>query len=412
MQTSDQNLEKPIRILLVDDDEFFRELLTFKIEEKLHQYSTDLTIEDRPAIMHASTGKEVLDLVKQNEFDLILLDINLPDHDGFFVCEQLQKHDELKTIPVIFITSYSHEESEIIRKCYAVGGKEYIAKNSSDEEIIARITSQIEIKRSRERIEIANRELAHKNSQLNDSIVYADRIQRALLSSKELMEASLPEHFVFYSPKDVISGDFYLTVQTEGKTYVAIADCTGHGVPGAMMSMLGVAFLKEVISGERRPDLILNKLRERLKQELNPVGLDIKINDGMDLALLCFDFETMTLTYASAYRPVIIVRNNQLFEYKGDRFSVGNYQHMDVPFSLGEIKLQKDDCIYSYTDGFADQFGGPLDKKFMTRNLKQLILDNHTLPMDSQMAKFEQTFVDWKGNAEQTDDVLLLGMRL
>jgi|ERR1051325_5057500 serine phosphatase RsbU (regulator of sigma subunit) len=226
--------------------------------------------------------------------------------------------------------------------------------------------------------------------------------------------------FILYRPKDIVSGDFYYALAHKTASsknelfYICTADCTGHGVPGAFMSMLGVSSLNESIIEKNisMPDEILNDIRNSIIASLNPEGSEEEAKDGMDCALCAYDFENLKLHLAAANNPVWIVRNGELEEYKPDKMPVGKYGDELKPFSLQTIDLQKDDIVYTFTDGFADQFGGPKGKKFKYKQLEEKIMEHHKFPMEDQKKKLGDIFENWKGDMEQVDDVLVIGIKI
>jgi ligand-binding sensor domain-containing protein/serine phosphatase RsbU (regulator of sigma subunit) len=253
-----------------------------------------------------------------------------------------------------------------------------------------------------------------KAKEIMDSIHYAKRIQTALLTSQEYITENLPdEHFVLFKPKDIVSGDFYWALQHKNKFYIATCDCTGHGVPGAFMSMLNISFLNEVIlkRGITEPHEIINHVRDEIINALNPKGSKEISMDGMDAVLCCYDFERMNLTFSSANNVLWLIRNNELTEYKGDKMPVGKYGEAMGPFTLQTIALLKGDVIYTSTDGYPDQLGMN-DKKLMKKNLKEQLLAIHTKPMSEQKEYLDAFFESWKGNTEQVDDVCVIGIRI
>jgi tetratricopeptide (TPR) repeat protein len=256
--------------------------------------------------------------------------------------------------------------------------------------------------------------IEEKNKEILDSIHYAKRIQRALLASDNLLKKSLPEFFVLYKPKDIVSGDFYWATEAESKFLLATCDCTGHGVPGAFMSLLNISKLNETVIERKisQPDQILNQVRNEIIKALNPDGNETNAKDGMDAVLCAFDLQNMQLQFAAANNPLILIRNNQLIEYRPDKFPVGMHQGEQKFFTLQTIKLQKGDCIYTFTDGFADQFGGDKGKKLMSKNFKDILLKESSFPFEKQKADLNILFENWRGNIEQIDDVLVIGVRI
>lgn len=264
-------------------------------------------------------------------------------------------------------------------------------------------------------LEIANAEVAQKNKDITDSIQYAKRIQRALLASDTLLKKNLPEYFVLYKPKDIVSGDFYWANFVNGKFLIITADCTGHGVPGAFMSLLNISLLNEITLQRKitRPDEVLNHVRDQIIAILNPEGTETESKDGMDCMLCSFDIKNSQLEFAAANNPLWILKNGktEIDEYKPDKQPVG-FHSVYKPFSLQSTALERGDTVYAFTDGFADQFGGPKGKKFKYKQLEDLILANAHLPMHEQRNVLEKTFVSWQGELEQIDDVLIIGVRI
>jgi len=256
--------------------------------------------------------------------------------------------------------------------------------------------------------------LIQKNKDITDSITYAKKIQEAILPSEKQVALLLPQSFVIYKPKDIVSGDFYWATQWENKILFATADCTGHGVPGAFMSIVGQNLLNQAINeyGLTKPNLILNSLNKGISHTLNQNKDTIEIKDGMDISLCCWDIKSMVLEFAGAYNPLWIVRNNEIIVIEGDKFPVGSFvDDRPLNFTNNEILLLKGDIIYIFTDGYADQFGGPNGKKFKQKQLKKLLLQIHREPLSLQREILEKCIEDWKGvKEEQLDDILFMGI--
>lgn len=278
----------------------------------------------------------------------------------------------------------------------------------------------------------------HKS--VTDSITYALRIQNAMLPSNELFNEILNEHFIFFRPKDIVSGDFYWTIHINNWKIVTVADCTGHGVPGGFMSMLGISFLNEIVRKKEitQANHVLNHLRKSIIEALQQKGVTGEQDDGMDISLCVINTENNILQFAGANNPLYIVKseklkvksevviandseeskldelstfNFQLNEVKGDNMPISIYSRMD-DFTNHEIQLQKGDCLYLFSDGFADQFGGKKGKKFMYKRFKELLFENSQLPFSEQKLIIENTFDKWKGEYEQIDDVTVLGFKV
>ena len=255
-------------------------------------------------------------------------------------------------------------------------------------------------------------ELEEKNKEILDSINYAQRIQKALLASDGFLKKNLHEHFVLFKPKDIVSGDFYWACEAHGKFYFVIADSTGHGVPGAFMSLLNISFLNEAINekGIQKPNDILAYVRSRLITSLAIEGSDEGGNDGMDCILWCLN--KTKLEVSCAHNPLVMIINGELKEITADKIPVGKSVKNEIPFTLHTIDLKKGDTLYAFTDGFADQFGGPKGKKFKYKQLNELLQKLVPLPMNEQKVVLETTFNEWRGNLEQVDDVLIAGIKV
>lgn len=259
-----------------------------------------------------------------------------------------------------------------------------------------------------------------KNKEITDSIVYAKRIQTAILPPQKYMKELLPESFILYLPKDIVAGDFYWLEELNGLVLLAVCDCTGHGVPGAMVSVVCNNGLNRSIREYELtdPGKILDKTREIVLQEFEKSEEDVK--DGMDVSLCVFDLNHLSLRWAGANNPLWIIRNNQLLEYKPNKQPIGKYAD-PKPFSTHEIKFQKGDSIYLFTDGFQDQFGGEKarpdesvgrGKKFKAAKFKELLLSIQDKSMEQQRTIIDRTFETWKSDLEQNDDVCVIGIRI
>ena len=252
-----------------------------------------------------------------------------------------------------------------------------------------------------------------KHKEITDSINYAERIQRSFLASKDLLDENLKDHFVFFKPKDVVSGDFYFAEKlNNGSFLLATADSTGHGVPGAIMSLLNITSLEKAIENQDQPSDILNTTRKIIIERLKNDGSAEGGKDGMDCSVICFDFKKKKIIVSAANNPVWIVRGSETIEIKPDKMPVGKHDKQDVSFTQQTIDIKKGDVIYTLTDGFSDQFGGSLGKKFMSKKLRELLSKNAHLPMEEQRTILENTFISWVGDLEQIDDVTLIGVRV
>jgi len=273
------------------------------------------------------------------------------------------------------------------------------------------------IRKQKEIIELKSKQteeqktiIENKNKEITDSINYAKRIQYTLLAHTDFLTDQLGEnnYFTLFHPKDIVSGDFYWACEQDNKFFLAVCDSTGHGVPGAFMSLLNIGFLSEAINEKQifKPNEILNYARERL---INSISKEEQ-KDGFDGVILCIDKITNKITYASANNSPILIRNNQIIELPKDKMPVGKGERIE-PFKLNEIQIQKGDNLYLYTDGYADQFGGPKGKKYKYKQLNEQLLAISSLQLVDQSKTLIKNFESWKGNLEQVDDVCLIGIR-
>jgi CheY-like chemotaxis protein/serine phosphatase RsbU (regulator of sigma subunit) len=266
-----------------------------------------------------------------------------------------------------------------------------------------------------EQRDIAN----NQKKKITDSIYYAKRIQSAVLPPLSSFEKIIPEHFIFYRPRDIVSGDFYWITEKEGIVILAAVDCTGHGVPGAFMSMLGVAYLNDIVNKTTfnrhirslHANEILNQLRENVINSLHQTGKTSETKDGMDIALCIIDFEHKTLQFSGAHNPVYLIRSGKLMQLEADKMPIGIYKTAGVSFTNHEIALEKDDLLYIFSDGYYDQFGGSRNMKMFSSNFRKLLLDIHQKSMPVQRKLVEEYYDTWKGNNEQVDDVLVIGFK-
>jgi len=257
-------------------------------------------------------------------------------------------------------------------------------------------------------------EIEEKNRDITDSINYAKKIQDAMLPSSQDMASLFPDSFIFYHPKDIVSGDFYWLTEKDGKSLIAVADCTGHGVPGAFMSMIGNSLLNEIVNdkGILEPALILDQLKEGVIKALKQKGETGESQDGMDIAFCTFDLKNNEVEFAGAYNSLYIIRENVMDEVKADRMPIGVYAGTDHKFTNNKVSIQKGDILYFFSDGFTDQSGGPRGKKFMRKRFKELILGIHEMTMPEQLDHLYTTFEEWKGDLEQNDDICMIGIKV
>ncbi len=253
-----------------------------------------------------------------------------------------------------------------------------------------------------------------QNEQILDSIRYAERIQSAILPPDKTLSKSLADHFILFKPRDIVSGDYYWTSHKDGKLLIAVADCTGHGVPGALLSVMGISSLNEIVSRSETLNAarILEELRTYIVRSLHQTGTRYEARDGIEIALCIIDPDKLTLEFSGANRPLYLVRDKEVIQYRGNRMPIGLYEQKLAPFTKHSISLQKNDAVYLFSDGYVDQLGGPKRKTFRVINFRKLLTQIQDRPMEEQKQILLEEHHSWKGETEQIDDILVLGFRL
>ena len=261
-------------------------------------------------------------------------------------------------------------------------------------------------------------EVEQQRKEMTDSIEYAKRIQTILLPETNFINEILNDYFVLFQPRNIVSGDFYWMSTKKEKTIVAVADCTGHGVPGAFMSIMGINFLNNIVQNDNlNADMILNQMREQVIKSMKQTGKDLENKDGMDMALCIIDWENARIEYAGANIPLFLMRSSpdsphELIELSADRMPIGIYENVIRPFTLQIVPIMPGDSIYMFSDGYYDQFGGPDLKKLKRKNLTKLLLEIHTLSMTEQKNILQRHLDNWRGDLPQVDDILVLGIKI
>jgi len=265
-----------------------------------------------------------------------------------------------------------------------------------------------------ENIDVLSMILDHGLDDHFASLRYAGMIQHALMPNPEMLKGYLKDFFVLFLPRDIVSGDFYYAFRNQKKICIAAGDCTGHGVPGALMSILGISFLNEIMQSpvNMKANRILNLMREKVMKALNQTGEMLETKDSIDIGLCIIDCLTGNLQYSGANRPIIMLREGLLTEYKPDKMTIGVAPLKEIPFTNVNIETKPGDSFYLFSDGFSDQFGEITDKKFKHKQFRELIESVGELPMAQQKEHFGRAFFEWKGNTQQVDDVLVFGFQL
>ncbi len=289
-----------------------------------------------------------------------------------------------------------------------------LAKNKLDDKVKKLWATSTAVHKEKERINIIKQEIERKHQEIVDSVTYAQRIQEAILPARTEINQVVPLNLIMFKPRDIVSGDFYWFSQKGEESILACVDCTGHGVPGAFMSMIGNTLLNQIVN-ERdivQPNLILNELNKEITSALKQDAAGSDSRDGMDISIISVNANKNQLQYAGANRPLYFVRANELIETKANKVAIGGHmQEEEKNFTNHVFDLQKGDTIYLSSDGYADQFS-PNDKKLMTKKFKEILLSIQQLSMPEQEKFLAQYIDEWRGIMEQTDDVLVIGVRV
>lgn len=528
-----QKENNKFKILIVDDAPKNIQLLANILSKESYQLG------------YAQNGMQALEIVKKSSFDLILLDVMMPELDGFQVCHQLKSDANTKNIPVIFLTAKTDEESII--KGFESGGVDYLTKPFNSAELKIRVKTHLEASNFKKRIiEINNQlvkeiegrqeaelklsivasetdngvmifdsngilewqnisigkmfegtsvkdqltngkhiveisqnadiedicnectqtgeskiyeteyfvegngsrwmqttmtpifneqrklekiitidsditkikkaegEIKMQNEKITDSIRYALRIQHAILPPLQKLEQFFPESFILLRPKDIVSGDFFWIHETEENIYIAAVDCTGHGVPGAFMSIISNNLLNRAILQQKleKPSDILDFLNQEVVISLNKDS-SVEVKDGMDIALCAFNRNGNSLQYAGASNSLILIRDGELIEIRADSSPIGgDFMRGRNSFTNHLIEIKPQDRLYMFSDGYVDQFGGEDKRKFFKKNFRKLLVDSSTKTIRNQREHLKQVFKEWKGSLEQIDDVLIVGIQI
>lgn len=409
-------MNEETKILIVDD-----------LPKNIQLLGTILS-EDGYSIEFALNGEDALQWAKNENFDLIILDIMMPGMDGYEVCKQLKQDPKNSEIPVIFITAKNDQDSTI--KGFEVGGVDYVTKPFFSKELLVRVKTHIQLSKQK-------RDLDKKNQHITDSINYAQRIQQAALPENYQVKELLPDHFVLYEPRDIVSGDFYWLKQVEHKAIIAVGDCTGHGVPGAFMSMLALSYLNEIIYDVENLNAarILTELSSKIKYLLKPNSDDQALRDSIDMSLIIIDYEELKMQFSGAQSLMMLLRdglhnnlsgetqnikvsqsesqNATLFQISGLKRPVGfDFRQHRHEFYNQNFQLNEGDVVYLFSDGYIDQLGGPRNMRFSRKKFKNLLIENYKKDFDKQRESLEKALDEWRGNNSQLDDIVIFGFRV
>jgi len=343
--------------------------------------------------------------------DVILSDHSLPQFNSMEAL-QIVKERGLD-IPFILVTGSVSEEFAVA--CIKAGADDYILKDRLTRlpAAVQNTLSKKNTEREKDIVTILNQKLGLAYEEISSSIKYAKRIQRVILPDHQSLQRISTESFIVHKPKDIVSGDFYWCAEMGNKFVVAVVDCTGHGVPGAFMSIIGNSVLNEIVNNKKilKPSDILWHLNDSVRQTLKQEAEDATSKDGMDIVICCIDRKKRIIEFSGANRPLFYYSNKKVDIIKGDKQSIGGFQSTEnFKFSNNTIELNPGDRIFMTTDGYADQFGGAKEKKMMTKNFIRLLTRIQAFEMKQQKEMLSGWFKKWKGNTPQTDDVLVVGI--
>ena len=353
-------------------------------------------------ILSANSGERALTILDRVRPDLILMDVNMPGMNGYETVRRIKAKSEIADIPVIFLTAQDDVGAKV--EGFEAGGVDYVVKPFQHAEIVARVQTHV-------KVHTLTRELAKERESVMDSIRYARRIQRAMLPKVEQIQARIPQSFVLYRPKSVVSGDFFCFFDRDPWAILVLCDCTGHGVPGALMSVVGMSSLAKIVE-EREvydPATILDELDADVRKLLNQE--DDGGNDGMDAVALAVQPARKLLYYSAAMRPFYRVRNGETTEFKAQKMPIGGTLYGEKHFSGSSVPIEAGDTFYLASDGFADQFGGEERKKYMGKSFATLLAQIAELPIEAQADALNEELDQWRGELPLTDDVTVIGFR-
>lgn len=398
------------KVLIIDDEPKNIQVLASTLSEEGYQ------------IEFTTNGSEAVNWATEDKFDLILLDIMMPELDGYQVCERIKQNKKSAGIPIIFLTARTDQES--IVNGFKAGAVDYITKPFKKDELLARVNTHIKLQKS-------TRKINKLYNETLESLRYAKNIQKTILPSPKILNSILPNNFIFYNQRDIVGGDFFWIKKLENKIYLAVGDSTGHGVPGAMMSVLGVSILNNIFFRIKKNEKA-SKIVEYFYEQLISYSLsdDSNNNDSIELGLYIIDVKTKQVQFSANNFQTIIVSdkpkiNSQILKtektkYIEEKSEKKTVEYLKVLSGLMnnedkanvEFTIDKNDKIYLFSDGITDQFGGEKNKKINRKGILNIIKRYSNISILQQEHKIIKGFVDWKGENEQVDDLILLGFSL
>ena len=406
-------MKEAYKILMADDSEAALKMISEILE----------ILGENVELFYARDGQEACQQAETIIPDLILMDVVMPEINGLEATKLLRSNPITSEIPIIVLSA-----TESLDKAYDVGANDFISKPFHKFELLIKVRSALnlvnnikEIRKQKSALEqkhievISQRdEIAAQQQDILDDIYYSRRIQRAIFPTDKYLKTLLNDYFIINLPKNIVGGDFYWAGEVNDKIILAVGDCTGHGISGAFMTMAGSAFLNEIMSKNiaRHANEILYELRQLVMKLLKQKGELGEAADGMDISLVIIDKSKNSLEFAGANNAFYYARNNELIICKGDRMPIGIHLFFDRQFTNHTIEILPGDVFYLFTDGYADQFGGPRDKKFRYNQFQNKFLEIHSLQMEQQKSELLRTMNEWKGNNQQVDDIMIFGFKI
>lgn len=406
-------MDRPFKILIADDSASVREAIrTFLFQSGNYN------------LIQVTNGREACTVTYRERPDLVLMDIDMPVMNGIEAIKKIKNNNLIKHIPIIVIST-----SRKFQEAFIAGATDFLIKPVQEYELLIRVhlnlklaAKEYEVRRQYEYLKTQKQEainqfgeVLREKNHLTDDLHYARFIQKAILPPEEVISQMVHDYFIFSQPKSIVSGDFYWVTKKDGKAIIAVADCTGHGMSGALMTMAGAVFLNEIVASHANlhASQILDNLRTKVIQLLNQKGDIGEASNGMDIALCVYDHVNGILEFAGANNPAYLVRpGNTLEVIKEDRMPIGFYFDNEQPFTNHTIQVSKGDMVYLFTDGYPDQIGGPLEKKFRYKQFQELLTTAAALQsMQEQHELIKNTMDDWMYGLEQVDDMLILGIQ-
>lgn len=394
-------------ILIVDD-----------LEDNL--FSLNAVLKFEGYIIHkANSGALAIEMALKHSYDCIVLDVQMPEMDGFEVANILSQNDFTKNIPIIFLSALGSDKEKVLKGMDS-GAIDFLAKPVDPPLIKAKLKLCIKLsskykdsKRVIREIKEEHSSLKEANSDFSASLRYAQNIQQAILPTAEVFNSLFKDNLVIFRPKESIGGDFYYVKEVGNEIIFICGDCTGHGVPGAMMSMISSNIIHNIIDSKKIivPNLILSAMVREFRKAFRNEFSNITIQDGLEVAICTYYKKEKKMQYAGAGRPIIVAKKDVIKTIKSSSNGISGTVSENYEFELNEFEIEEGHQIYLYSDGIVDQFGGPKNKKFMTKRLLQLISSNSNLPMADQKEIIDNAILNWKYGYEQIDDILVMGLK-